>query len=1413
MRTRVLWGAAALALFLGLGIRHQASVAQTSDSQFKGLTSIFDPVSGVARDTNGDGLPDVIAGRIIVPASPSTDEIQAAINLAARFGFETTAATLPFVIRDSEVQQPSSIALPMLVGRQNTFVQKLVERGAIELKDLKPGQGIVTAVRSPLGGPDGVVIVGGDDEGTLAAANELAARLPRLWNATGITLSGIEQDVLHQLQAKGIAATQAAADSVLVDADRRGIASVNVRVQIAPADLTRAAKVFQDIDAAHQRGQEIRTLNYANAGRTSVTFYSKTEWLAAAAVERSGLNPRSLTPPIDPDELAPDSPGDRGAAGAATPPPPAKNFDLTNPYSIDGWFGDAYADLIPDRTDTGIIMSRSQESFAASHIAARLGLESTGITLPLVRTDDKIRQPEREASPILVGRNNELVKNLFKIGKVRFDDLQPGEGTIQIVPKAFGNPTATVVAGADDKGTEAAAMYLARRVPHIWDTRRGAPEFQDVVTQAARFFQARSGAGQASQALAELDNVLRGLKGKTIESFDLKLYLEEASPDLERYLSEQIMASAKPGEMQGVKVSTQARNDAVPVFEEKFDIPWEVDEFWAKLHADVLPQVKAGARVNIEARLSESPEVRREIADKVRDELTAAGARDPQVHVLSAYKQGFLWLTEEVLPKLKGKGVKNVHVKVAKYQPDFTKKYKFYMVPTRWLHELYLSDEIFKRDLGIPTDAFQLEMVDSPREIYSLEAFNQAGQRVFQESFSPKFVEREYMDKFPGWSRVQVTTGWLNASVDNKIVADVRIATDPERFWDSYQSKILPRIYDYVMKTTANRPLPDKQPFHRDLDIEVWMSEPDFSLGIDQELVSSLEALHEDLYFVTLDFFDALGRTTTQRRLAAPGKIFPIIHPNRPGQPGQARVLYSGNASAKPKMEISYKEKGVEKPVRIDRELTKIDTSAPAALRAVVKADRVTEIEVQTDAKDDKEAVRAADALDALARLQAAKMYSQTLSFEHVDRVAVRVGLKEAQAHSVSVIRNTGASEPSNIRTSNGEPRLPLVTWDHIISPDESENIIKQLAAFPEVKAYRAGQSYRGRDTSVMEITVPTSSELISQAKYSAYKPTIFITGRQHANEVSSTSHMLRLAELLVTDPSYKEILKKVNVILHPVENPDGAQMAYDLQKLTPNYMLHAGRYSALGMDVASQVGQPDPLLPEALVRMKVWRDWLPDIYLNPHGYPSHEWVQQFAGYVPPGFRTYLSTRGWYTTTSGLRDPRYPAQGEAVDAIREAIVTALNGNPDVRDMDLRSQARYKKWAYGFEPYVFNQEIYKDTAIYYSDQETGEPNGSRRAGAGGGGGGGGRNSMNNWPQVTYFNSGTEAPDETAQGDWLNLVSKAGFSYLMANVNYLRNGEYKMQRIEEDGQRDSVSQTIVRIRPVLPSKKEQPKRGEK
>ncbi len=1369
--------------------------------------SVLVAAKSLTRDTNGDGLADSVPARIIIPAAATLFDVEAATNLAARLGYDTTALTLPLVVHDAEVTEPAAVGVPILVGRENRFVKRLVEAHTIDFSTVKPGQGLVAAVASPLGGADGLVVVGGDDEGTLNAGIELAARLPRVWGMNGITLPAAEDQAVKYLRGHGVNAADASITALLVDSDKRGVARASMRVTVADGDGPRAAKLLDELDAAHRRGLEPRTLDFTNLATTAIDIASGDKIVAHATVSRTGLNQRTLTPPIDPDELATDSPGDRGRPVESGPGVAARSYDLTNVLSIDGWFGDAYTDLIPDRTDTSIVLGAASDSIGAAHIAARIGLETTGITLPITRVADKVRAPEREANPILVGRTNALVDRLVKIGKARIDDLKPGEGAVQVVPRAFGPGTATVVAGADPSGTEAAANYLARRVPYVWDNARGSIALSDVALQVNRFLQARNAAGQASQIDTELDTILADVKDKTLESLDVRMYVDEADATLDKYITDKIQ---RAGIKAPVKVSSTGINDPVTVFDDTLQVPWEVDDFWAKFKSDVLPKVKSGSKVDLETRLSESPEVRRGIADKVREQLAAAGAVDPKVRVLSAYKQGYLWMTEQVIPELKGKGARTVHVKVAEYHPDLSKKYKFYMVPSRWVHELYPVDEIFQRDLSIAKDNFSVELVNDPKDIYTVEAADAAGKVVYRTAFSPKTVEREYLDKFPGWSRVLVTTGWIAASVNGTSVVDERIATDPERFWDHYQSKVLPRIYDNVMKVTDNRPLPDKQPFHRDLDIEVWMSEPDFRIGIDEELVSSLEAIHEDLYFVTLDFFDALGRTTTRRRLAAPGKIFPIIHPDRPGRPGEVKVHYAGNASTKPKLEIAYQEKGVERPTRVARDLTKIDTTAAVVNRVVARADRVSELQLEVEAKDDREAARAVDALDALARLHAAGVYRSALSFVHVDRLAVTVGLKEVRAQRV--LQSTGAFPASPVWRAESGAKPPHVTWDHIISPDESEQIVGQLAAFPEVKAYKAGRSYRGRDISVVEITNATSSELVSLAKLSAYKPTLFITGRQHANEVSSTSHILRLAELLVTDKSYKDMLKKVNIILHPVENPDGAQMAYELQKLTPNHMLHAGRYSALGQDVASLVGIADPLLPESLVRTRVWRDWLPDIYLNPHGYPSHEWVQPFAGYVPPGFRTYLSTRGWYTTIGTLRDPRYPNHAEATEAVREAIVREINSNPDVRAMDLRHQARYRKWAYGFGPYVFNQEIYKDTAIYYSDPETGEPSGSRRFGAGRGGGGGegggaagtGRFSMNAWPQVTFFSGGTEAPDETAQGEWLNLVAKAGFSYLMASVKYLHDGHYTVQRIEEDGARDAVSLTTVRIRPVMPGK---------
>ncbi len=1110
--TRILLGASLCLTLLLSGWPAAGVMAQRPAP--RGPASLDGMVARAVRDTNGDGLADLVAARVILPQTPTAEEIEGAANLAARLAFETSALSLPIVVRVPDVTRPAAVDLPILVGRENPLVVKVAAAEGFDLKSLKPGQGLIAVVQAPLGGPDGLLVAGGDGAGTLAAANHLASRLPRLWGMSGVTLRLVDEQTTGFLKSRGIAAGAASVSSILVDSDRRGLANVTVRVQVPAGDAARAERALADLDLAHRRGLEPRTLNYSDVAETTVDLRTGDRSAARASVRRSGLNARTLTPPIDPDELAPDSPGDRGRPADTPEREPSKSFDLTDVYSISGWFGDAYTDLIPDRTETAVLLGDATDSFGAVHIAARLGLESTGVTLPIARPASKVRDAAREPNPILVGRANPLVADLIKIGKTRLDDLQPGEGAIHIVPRAFGNATATVVAGADAAGSEAAAMYLARRVPYVWETARGSLTTSDVATDLSRFLSARSGAGQASLAMGELDAIAKELKDKKLQSAEVKLYLEAGDRALETYLASRLKEQLANTT---VTVTTQGITDPVPVFDETIEVPWEVEEFWTRFRADVLPRVRPGVSVDVEARLSESPEYRRTVADQVRAELTTAGAAQPRVRILSAYKQGFLWLTEQVIPQLKGKGVTSVRIKVLAHKPDLTKDYKFHQVPSRWLKELYPVDEFFARELGGGSDAFQLELVDEATDIYTVEALDAGGQIVQRLTFSPKFVEREYLDKFPGWARVEVTTGWLLASVDGATVADVRIATDPERFWDQYQSKMLPRIYDHVMKVTDNKPTPAKQPFHRDLDIEIRMSEPDFRIGVDEELVSSLESLHEDLYFVTLDFFSALGRTTTRQRLAGPGKIFPIVHPERRGQPGTVRVLYAGNAATQSRLEVSYREEGVERPGRIARDLAKVDSTPPAVVRAVVRDDGVRALELQVEAKDDAQATRAVDALDALGRLHAAGLYRTSLSYAHVDRVAVSIVLKEARTRRV--VAHTGSAAPSNVLTAGARPPTPVVTWDHVISPDESEEIVGKLSAYPEIKAYKAGRSYRGRDISVMEITLPTASELVSLAKLTTLKPTIFITGRQHANEVSSTSHILRLGELLVTDP------------------------------------------------------------------------------------------------------------------------------------------------------------------------------------------------------------------------------------------------------------------------------------------------------
>ena len=190
-------------------------------------------------------------------------------------------------------------------------------------------------------------------------------------------------------------------------------------------------------------------------------------------------------------------------------------------------------------------------------------------------------------------------------------------------------------------------------------------------------------------------------------------------------------------------------------------------------------------------------------------------------------------------------------------------------------------------------------------------------------------------------------------------------------------------------------------------------------------------------------------------------------------------MLYAGNAAPRARIEITYKEKGVEKPTRVNRDLTRIEATGRRRCGPWSASER----ERDRDAREPqgrREARARRRWLDGLARSTRPGCTRRQLSYEHVGRVGSRW---PADAHAARASSTPGRRRPSNVRTSSEKPTLPLVTWDHVISPDEAEEIVGKLAAFPGSQSLQGGQSYRGRDISVMEITLPTTSEQVSVTK------------------------------------------------------------------------------------------------------------------------------------------------------------------------------------------------------------------------------------------------------------------------------------------------------------------------------------------
>jgi hypothetical protein len=176
--------------------------------------------------------------------------------------------------------------------------------------------------------------------------------------------------------------------------------------------------------------------------------------------------------------------------------------------------------------------------------------------------------------------------------------------------------------------------------------------------------------------------------------------------------------------------------------------------------------------------------------------------------------------------------------------------------------------------------------------------------------------------------------------------------------------------------------------------------------------------------------------------------------------------------------------------------------------------------------------------------------------------------------------------------------------------------------------------------------------------------------------------------------------------------------------------------------------------------------------------------VHHFANYNPKSFRSYWIPRGWWTTTQPIEDPRYPEHQEVARILRDYIAQEVNRDPEVRETNRRIYDRYKRWAIRWQPHVYDLEIHDDTAIYYTRNSSSARRADPRA------------------VTTVFSGFTEAMDETAQGEWLDLVSRMGFGYLMASVRFLDEAEFELYRLEEERQQ-KVRLSLTRPRPIKPS----------
>ncbi|MFC1554825.1 M14 family metallopeptidase [candidate division KSB1 bacterium] len=1352
----------------------------------------------ILQDRNNDDVIDFLDLRIVLPAEPVESDVVSAANIAARLGYETTGLNFDFVAYDPDFTVSASNPV-ILIGKNNRLLEKTGED--VISNSLRPGQGeLIFLKEGNFFKKGGLIVRGYDDTGLMGVSDYFAGRYPSIWDLKGKNYSNIRDQFEKFLEQREITGGITLV-SLVVDKNYPGVQKLSISIVVPDAeDFNRTVTALEQketIDETDKKLLKVSDLEFKDLHRIAIRVTSPDNNKSMDLLPRKPWQTKLST-----NRSSASSPG----------------FTLSEIYSNSGIYKDSNQDFIPDNVVSYISLSGAEHPEGVIYLAARIGLESAGIRIPLVLSGGEENYPERDGFPILFGTDHYTTNKILKENEFFSWQKSENEGFILFAEGAVNDKNGLIISGVNTSGLKAASEYAAKKMPYLWDYGKGNFHIKDVETDVRRFLQSRNASGQTALALEKLRTWLERIKEKEIETINIDLAVKDNPEALDDFVTE-FAGDIIPDAKITARTFKTGFGEGKEIFKENFDIPWEVDDFWKIFNNKIGPVLNSGSSGKITVRLSESPEIRNNIRDKIINELKSKGIENSvEVSILCAYKQGYSWLYDEVLPQIRNKDIGKVDIKYHNLKNSKEVKWQSVYSNTRWLQELYPVDAVLARELNIPDSLVTFSSTLNKDPIYKVTVYDRSGREVFSDTFDPKYVIRPFFDLFPEYESIRVTTGWVNAEINGNVIADERIKTDPEKFWDHLQNTTYGKIIEYVMDLQEGRPSSNNAPYFDEFKIDLTLSEPNYRIGIDEEVISSPEALHEDIYFETLTLFNLIGSRYGGGSMNYPGRILPYIHPPVDGKSGKAEITFTGKKKAAPEMKLTYVEKGKE-PFEKRFSIGNLGVNAPD-LRGISIVDgeeglkrlffeaeatdstsRYEEFkERSTESSIDRTYLsiqRITDMIKIFGDMHSAGLFEQELSYDIIDELYLRIALDDSIEYSKFALlsKTKNPKKISNPVLSNDSFKYNgdrIVQWDNPIGLDENSEILSKLNTLPGANVYFMTESFLGNDVYAIDVTPPYESEYMSQAKLNALKPTAFFSGRQHANEVSSTSHILRLAELLLTDEVYREYLKNVNVVLHPITNADGAMLGYEIQKTNPDFMIHAAYLGALGVDVDSERNTDDPRYPESAVRQRIRETWLPDVYINMHGYPSHEWVQYFAGYSAwvrnrsGGQRSWWSPRGWFIPGfSWIEDDRFPDHKTAAFAILDSIAAGITAIPEAVEQNKSLFKRYKK--YGKQPSENFTEYFHNGILVNASIKGRNMSGSGVTS----------------PKITYFSITTEAPDETARGDWLKVVCEEGLASSTAVLKYLSDGVNKVEHKTAEFDK-FVTRSVSRTRPVIPQK---------